>query len=113
MRSFKYSTLAALAIFALAACSTLGVPTPKTFEERTAAAYASVAAVRDSAATLLVAGKITVEDAENVQAQADTTRAGIDIARQIHAADPAKAEDRLGAVIVGLQALEAYLRSRQ
>lgn len=106
------AVLVCLAWFATA-CAVLGVPTPESFNERAAAAYATTAAVRDSATDLLVAGRISVEDAENVQAQADNVRAGIDIARLAYAGDPPAAEDRLNAAIRILSALDVYLRSRE
>ena len=39
------------------ACAQLGLPTPQTFNEKMATAYATVTAVRDTATKLLVAKK--------------------------------------------------------
>lgn len=102
-----------LAVMLLAGCQFLGQPTPETFRERAAVALTTVTAVRQTALTLLQAGKITPDDAQSVQGGADQARAGIEVARQIEATNPQAAENRLSAAITGLTALEAYLRSRQ
>jgi uncharacterized cupredoxin-like copper-binding protein len=110
----KTHLAATLALMVLmAGCAVFGISQPQTFEERAAAAYATNAAVRDTAATLLVSGKIDVGDAINIQAQADNARAGIDIARQIYTVDIGSAETRLETAIVILTALDNYLRSKQ
>lgn len=97
----------------LAACSYLGLPQASTFHQRAAVALGTVSAVRDSAAAMLGAGTLGVEDAENVQRQADLARESIDIARALHASDPGAAESRLDVTIRSLQLLQAYLRSRE
>lgn len=95
------------------ACAQLGMATPQTFNERLAAGYTSVSAVRDSAATLLTAGKIQVKDAENVQAQADNARAGLDLARGMSGTNPLAANDKLSATISLLTGIQQYLLTRQ
>lgn len=71
-----------------------GCATPaKTTEERLYYAYASLVAVRDSAATLLSAGRISVDEAKKVQAKADDVRCGLDLARS-QLGGPAPACDR-------------------
>ena len=102
-----------MALLLLGACSYLGQPTPETFNERAAAAYASVTAVRQTALTLLQTGSITAADAQNVQEGADNVRAGIDVARNIAVTNPGQAENRLTAAIAALNALNAYLASQQ
>ncbi len=102
-----------LVLLLLSACASLGLQTPKTFNERLAAGYVSVTAARDTAATLLTAGKITAGDAQNVQQQADNARSGLDIARSVHETNPAAGDDKLTAILAGLNALSAYLIARQ
>ena len=102
-----------LALLLLGACAYLGQPTPETFNERAAAAYASVTAVRQTALTLLQTGNITPADAQNVQEGADNAREGIDVARSIAVTNPGQAENRLTAAVVALNALNAYLASQQ
>ena len=94
-------------------CNTIGVPQAQTFNERVAFAMTTVTGIRETATALLTDGAITVEDAKNIQAQADTAREGIDLAIQVHATDPAVAENRLLAAQVIVDALKAYLRSQQ
>lgn len=111
MRIRNYAAFACLC-WLLTACSVLGVATPKTFNERLAASYTTVTGIRNTAGTLLVAGKITASDAANVQQQADNARTGLDLARQIHATNPPAGDAKLDAVVTALTALEAYLRTR-
>lgn len=110
-RSLNYLSICLLLF--VAACGALGVATPQTFNERTAAAYASVTAVRESATTLLKAGKIKADDAQNVQDGANNARAGIDIARGLEAQSPGAGKTRLDVAIAALQALQAYLNSKE
>lgn len=109
-RILNWPLLVALAL--LTACAQLGVPTAKNFGERLAVGYIAVAGVRDGATTLLQARKITADDAQNIQKQADTARAGLDIARNLRATNPGAAEDRLSMTITALTALQTYLQAR-
>ena len=113
MRKSSAFNISMLALLLVGACSYLGQPTPETFNERAAAAYASVTAVRQTALTLLQTGSITADDAQNVQEGADNARAGIDVARTIAVTDAGQADNRLTAAIVALNALNAYLASQQ
>lgn len=108
----RYTPFYAVLLVMLTACATLGVATPKTFNERLAAAYSTVTAARDTTATLLSANKISAVDARNAQEQLDNARTGLDLARQIHTSDPAGAQTRLDAIVVGLATLQAFLQSR-
>ena len=112
-KSSAFNIVIVMALLLMGACSYLGQPTPETFNERAAAAYASVTAVRQTALTLLQTGSITATDAQNVQEGADNARAGIDVARSIAVTNPSQAENRLTAAIVALNALNAYLASQQ
>jgi hypothetical protein len=96
----------------LAACQTLGVPSPKSFNEREAAAISSVTAIRGTALSLLQSGKITADDASSIQKQADNAREAIVVADQLHAANPDAGSDKLTAIITGLNAISAYLATR-
>lgn len=107
-----YAAFWAALLITLTACQSLGVATPRTFNERLAAAYSTVTAARNTTATLLTAGKLSPSDAQNAQSQLDTARTGLDLARQVHASDPAAAQTRLDGIVVGLATLQAYLQSR-
>jgi hypothetical protein len=108
----RYAPFYGLLFVLLTACATIGVEAPKTFNEKLGAGYATVTAVRDTTGTLLTANKLSADDAQNVQAQADNARTGLDLARQIHATNPSGGDAKLDAVVTGLTALQAYLNSR-
>lgn len=98
-------------LIALTACQTLGVATPQTFNEKLAAGYSTVTAARDTTATLLTSGKVSAQEAQQIQSQLDNARTGLDLARQIHATNPTVGDAKLDAVVTGLTALQAYLLS--
>lgn len=107
------SALLFLAAFVfIGGCASLGVPTPQTFNERAAASISVVTEVRSLALTLLQANKISVQDAENVQKQADNAREGIVLARTLHAQNAASGESKLNAVQTVLTALRGYLATK-
>jgi len=111
-RQFQAFVLAAC--IALAGCASMGVPSPETFNQRVAVGIASVSTARDTAATLLAAGKISREDAINIQKQADVAREGLDVARKMEAAgDTNGGSTRLEVANAALRALQTYLVQKQ
>lgn len=90
----------------LAACGSLGVPSPKSFNERLASGYSSVTTIRQSATILLNGSAISSSDAANVQKQADVAREALDVARTLPAID---AENKLQSALLVLQAAQGYL----
>lgn len=117
LRKFAGFLLPALifvsALAATPGCSTLGVPTPQTTQERTVVVMAAVAGVREAALALLTAKKITAGDAQNVQQQADNIRAGVVIAQSLLASDPSAADAKLQQTRAMLIALQAYLATKE
>jgi hypothetical protein len=99
-------------MLALTSCAQLGLPTATTFQERLTAGYALNAEVRNSAATLLNAKKLTADDGQNILAQTDNARAGLDVARVIAKGDPKAGDAKLTAVRTVLLALQAYLTTK-
>jgi hypothetical protein len=97
----------------LAACASIGAPTPQTFNERLAAGYTTVTGVRQAATVLLTSQRITAADAQNVQNQADTARAGLDVAKSMSGTNLPAADTKLTATLTVLQALQAYLVAHQ
>lgn len=96
----------------LAACAALGVPAPETFSEKVAAAQVTVTSTRVAATQLLNAGKISVQDAKNVQAAADAGNAGIDLAIQLSKTDPSAASAKLTSAMAVVTAVQVYLTAQ-
>jgi hypothetical protein len=92
------------ALITVAGCAT-------DFNGRLATGYQSVTAVRTTTLSLLQAEKIKVDDAQNVQDIADKVRTGLDIARDVHAADPDLGDDKLASALTILETLQKYLGS--
>lgn len=105
--------LAGLLALVLIACTSLGSPAPQTLNERIAVTVTAVTAVRQSATTLLTAKKLSVQDAENIQAQADNVVAGAQIARSLAGVDPTAADAKLQQTRQVLLALQAYLAAKE
>ena len=95
------------------ACAPIGVSTPQSFDERLAAGVATVSAVRTTTTALLREERISADDAQRVQAQADNAREGLEEARKLHASDPDGGSARLASARSDLQALQMYLNSRR
>lgn len=97
----------------LAACTSFGAPPPQTINERIAVTVTAVTAARQSAATLVRAGKLSAQDAENIQQQADNVVAGARIAQTLSGVDPAAADAKLQQTRAVLLALQAYLTAKE
>jgi hypothetical protein len=109
MRAIKYAY--ALLLLALVACA--AIEAPKTFNERLAYGYASVAASRNTAASMLERGRISKEEGKQVQALADQARASLDIAKGLAGKGDIKgAEGQLQLALTVLTQLEAYLKGK-
>jgi len=98
-----------LALIIIAGCAQLGLQAPTTLDQDIAATTVGITSVRNAAATLVMAGKLTPDDGQNVQTQADTIRAGVTIARSLSATNPVAAKTKLTASIAMLTALQTYL----
>lgn len=90
-----------------------GCATPQSFNERLLAGYSTVTEIRNGATAAVTAKKIGSADAQNIQAQADTARAGLDLASGMRASQPKAAEDKLSATRTVIQALKTYLLSKE
>lgn len=111
MRSIQQSIIV-LALAVLVGCAQLGLATPKTFNDKAAVAYGSVTQVVKTTTTLLTAKKISSNDAQNVLTTAENAKAGIDVAVQIAATDPATATNKLTAINAALTAIIGYLATK-
>lgn len=115
MRNHPLLAVAVLwvAFAVLTGCASLGVPQPQTFNQRAAAATASVNTASQSVLTLLQARKITPDESDRYIDRAEDAQQAIDFARSIYAANPGEAEDRLAATIAALTILTAELEKRK
>jgi hypothetical protein len=102
-----------LAALVLSACAQFGVPTPQTLSQQIAVTVTTVSGVRENAAMLLQTKRISVEDAENIQKQADAVVAGATIARSLAVTDPASAQTKLQQTRAVLLALQQYLLAKE
>lgn len=102
--------IASICIAALVGCSSLGIAPADTWNKKIAAAYETVAAVDDTATSLVQAGKLSKKDAQATKASIDGAIAGIAAAAQM--TDPTAAQNRLAAVTASLVALQAFLATQ-
>jgi hypothetical protein len=110
VKALKYAHW--LVLLALVACTSLEAP--KSFNERLAYGYASVAASRNTAASMLERGRISKVEGKQVQALADQARASLDIAKGLAGkGDTQGAEGQLQLALTVLTQLEAYLKGKQ
>ena len=117
-KRFEYLSWAALIALGLALMvavfGCVSMETPKTFNERLAYGYASVAASRNTAAGLLERKRITAQQGKEVQALADNARTLLDGARAtMGKGDVKTAEGQLQLALDLLIALETKLKESQ
>jgi len=104
--------IAALAVFVLAGCASLGLAPASSFSDRLAYSYGTHSAVLVSATQSLEAGEIGSQDASRVLKVADEARAALDAAKFASGAgDVTTAEGRLQLATALLANLQAYLRA--
>lgn len=101
-----------VAMIVAGGCAQLGLPTASTFNQQAAVVLGSITTARQTAVTLLDEKRITVEDARNVQEQADNARAALGVARTLYATDPKAAHTKLEATAAGLRVLQTYLTTK-
>lgn len=107
-----FTHVAMVAVLSLVACSSVGLPEARTFMERSAVAYGTVTAVRNTTTDLLVAKKLGYSDARNVLRQTDIARTGIDAAVAAYTQSPAEGETKLEAASRILRDLQSFLQLR-
>lgn len=112
MKRILQTFVAALALAVLSACAQFAVPSPKTFEDNLAVGLSTNTRVRLVTDALYKAKKISRADAIDVQAQCDTARVSIDLARDIYSSDQAAGQAKLTVAVATLKALDAYLAKK-
>ena len=109
MRAYKWLWIAGALLAIHAGCAAL----PQSFNQNLLVSYGTVTEVRRDAVLALNGHKITADDAQNLQNLADEARKGLDIARSLHAADPAAGQAKLDATRAALIALQTYLATQE
>jgi hypothetical protein len=106
-------TVAYFAFLLLAGCAALGVPAADTFNKKAAGAVQTVNAASQLTLTLLQARKITPDESDKYIDAFEEAQSAIDFTRTIYKTNPADAENRLAAIIAGLNILLAELETRK
>ena len=116
LQYLTYAVMAALAVAFVVAIlpGCVSMEAPKTFSDRLAYGYASVAASRNSAAAMLERKRISKEEAGQIQSTADQARTALDLARATAGkGDVSTAQKQLDLALAVLTALEARLKEAQ
>lgn len=96
------------------ACAYLGIQQPTSFNDRVAIAQVTVNGARQSSFDLLKVKKISPDDAQNVQTQADTAQEGINVARAYRKSGNVGAADtKLESISSILKLLQAYIVTKE
>jgi len=108
MKALKLSLLTVL-ISLMVACSTLGVPSPTTFNSKVEVGYVTAETLANTTTVLYNGGKLSKADAQNILDQVVNVKAGLDIARSVHDTSPELGDSKLAAALVALRALQTYI----
>lgn len=101
------------AVLLVAACASIGVEQPESFDQRLAYAYGTNTAVRSAAANAVTVGTIDKSDAQFILKQTDDARALLDASRlALSVGDVSTAEGRLVLAVGILTQLQQYLNTR-
>lgn len=101
-----------LVILVLAACASLGLPTPKGFDQQLADAYGVHTAVLQTIAIGTQGGQLSSADANAINNMAVNARVILDAARTAYAAgDKPMANSKLALALSVLTQLQQYLNS--
>ena len=99
---------------AIVGCAQLGIQKPRNLSDSVAYGYASLAAVRSTAAQMVQQNVLTASEGSAVLTQTDQARALLDSARlSVQAGDAPAATQALSAATAILSQLQAYLQSKQ
>lgn len=102
-----------LGVMLLSACASLGLSTPKGFDQQLAEAYSVHTAVLQATTTAVNAGSLTSAEATQVQSQANSARALLDSARVAETAgNTSGASNDLTLAVSALTALQNFLNAK-
>ena len=100
-------------ILLCAACASLGLATPKGFDQQLAQAYGVHTAIVSATATAITTGVITSAEAQAIQAQALSARSILDAAKAAETAgNTAGASNNLALALTALTAIQGYLNNQ-
>ena len=109
---FFAAAFLSLVVGMVGACAAMGGIQPDTFREKLAYAKITVTGARQIGGQLLDARKITADDAQAIQNEADAARTAIALVEKQHATNPTAADIRLDGIVAGLRGLALYLNSK-
>lgn len=102
--------LAICLLLTLAACTSLGLTPPQSFDQQVAYGYGTVTALRVSAAQALDTHTLSAADAQHVLDATDSARMALDAAESSQVSgDKATAATRLAAATSALMQLQQFL----
>ena len=104
--------IAALALAGLTACSTIGSPSPDTFNEKVVVGYQAVEVLAHTAMTLRIQGQITAAQKDSYAQRIQEMEDALVMAQTMHQTDPAGAQTKLALIIAALSALQAELAAQ-
>jgi hypothetical protein len=111
--NYKLHTYLGLIALILGLASCASIESPKSINERLAYAYGSVAASRNTAASMLERGRITKAEGKQAQTLADQARTSLDLARAMLAkGDTQGAQNNLQLALDVLIGLETFLKGK-
>lgn len=115
--AFSIALASVLAVGPLTGCQTLtnadGTVRAATFNDNAVATLQGTDAVVKVAHTLLVAKKITPDDADSVAKMADAVRQGVAVAKSAEKTQPGTGSARLRAASSALDELSRYLATKK
>jgi len=97
----------------LTGCSSLGLATPQTFNQKLAVGYGAATAILTTTDTLLNQGKISSKVAQNIASQDQNLKAALDISAQVEVTNATDGGNQLTAALTALNALSSYLATLQ
>lgn len=109
---FITRTLAPYVLIALVitACSLFPA---KTFNEKYATGVSTATAALKTTDQLLNAGKLTPQDASNIEKQIDNVKEALDLAKTTYATDQSTGGNKLASALTALQGISTYLTQQQ
>jgi putative exporter of polyketide antibiotics len=94
---------------ALGACSSLGLATPQTLDQKLAYGYSGVATALNTIATATIAGQLTSAQATNANGMVLQVKGILDTARALETSNAPSAQNDLTLALSSLASVQQYL----